>query len=93
MIEIVSIRSYNIKLLDPRISKRVPDVSFINAYPGLIMVVFFFLVSNPLTTHASKLFKIGPHNSFFASKKEFASPLLRQLHWLPVRVRITFKCF
>ena len=28
---------------------------------------------------------------FCASKKNHASPLLRQLHWLPVRYRITFK--
>ena len=28
---------------------------------------------------------------FCASKKNHASPLLRQLHWLPVRDRITFK--
>ena len=56
------------------------------------MVMFFFWVPTPLISHASKLFKIGLQNSFFcASKKNHASPLLRQLHWLPVRDRITFK--
>ena len=53
-------------------------------YGNVLLWVPTPLISKLLKIWAAKLF-------FFASKKNHASPLLCQIHWLPVRDRITFK--